>query len=122
MSAVIEADDCDEFLWSDDVTGGNYLRARDVARERVDLLALVTKLAGRAPVAIDDDVSYKAEIQASRRAPDSARIEGYSVKETTDPAVPELIRYEHAVRMLATADVIVSATTIGPTVVISTDG
>jgi hypothetical protein len=51
--------------------------------------------------------------------PNASRIQGFDVEEVTDPAVPNLLRYQTSVTMYATADVIVNQTTVGPTVVTS---
>lgn len=45
-----------------------------------------------------------------------SRIEAYEIQDTTNPAVPEILRTAVAVRMYGTADVIVYSTTVGPTV------
>ncbi len=46
----------------------------------------------------------------------TSRLEDYSIRDITNPAVPEILRTAVAVRMYGTADVIVYSTTVGPTV------
>lgn len=60
MSTVIINDvDFDELPWADDVTGGRYLQARDVARDRVDLRALIERYAGRKLTPVAEGSAYK---------------------------------------------------------------
>ncbi len=59
MTVIIDDSDTWDFEWSDDVTGGNWFAARDVARLRVDLLRVLQHYAKRKPVALDDGAGYK---------------------------------------------------------------
>lgn len=55
----------------------------------------------------------------SRSQVSASRISGFDIRDVTDPAVPELLRFAVAVTMYATADAIVIETTVGPTVATS---
>ena len=59
MTVIIDDSDTWDFAWSDDVTGGNWFAARDVARERVDLLRVLLHYAKRQPTALDDGAGFK---------------------------------------------------------------
>ena len=52
-------DDSDTFEWAEDVTGGNYFAARDVARSRIDLRGVVESYTQR-PSTDVDGTSFKA--------------------------------------------------------------
>jgi hypothetical protein len=59
------------------------------------------------------------ELFASPGNPSASRLEAFSVTDTTDPAVPSILRLVVEVRMYAVAEAIVFETTVGPTVIVS---